>query len=159
MGMVVNMVDAVAVVAVAPGAVTEFQFRVGGICSAADSAFVGVIFLFGCALVRTAVFEDDDLRFLGWFFLEKAGNLHPPAKGEDIDDATAGEQKIITERHQREQAVGEQHYGVAHVEYIDGDQDQVQQRQDPGFHRDHEQNQELTVWIHGGEGSGSPSVS
>ena len=42
MSVVADVIFAVAEVAVAPGAIAEFQFRIGGIISAAYSAAMGV---------------------------------------------------------------------------------------------------------------------
>lgn len=43
MGMVIDVILAVAVISVATGAITEFQLRVAHICASADSAAVGVV--------------------------------------------------------------------------------------------------------------------
>ena len=48
MSVIVDMILAVTVVAVASGAIAEFQFRIGYICASAYSAPMGVIGMFLC---------------------------------------------------------------------------------------------------------------
>mgnify|MGYP006896650811 CR=1 FL=1 len=75
MGVIADVIFAVAVVALAPGAVTELQFRVGHIRTTADGAAVGVI--------RPGSFlrlpEGDCLD--GGCVLDPAGELITPAAG------------------------------------------------------------------------------
>ena len=61
--MVVDVIHAVAVVAVAAGAVAEFQLRVGHVGSAADGTAVGIggFYLCSAGLIRTGIREGDDL--------------------------------------------------------------------------------------------------
>ena len=65
MSVIIDMVLAVAMVALAPGAVAELQLRVGHIRAAADGAFVGKGCLGSgyCRLVRTGVGEGNGLGF------------------------------------------------------------------------------------------------
>ena len=95
MGVIVNMIFAVAVVAAAAGAVTEFQFRIAYIRAAADGAFVGVGrfgLCCGC-LIRTCMREGDDLRFflLGCvgFLAEKPPCIGTPGHGNHIQNVGA----------------------------------------------------------------------
>ena len=69
MGVVVDVVCAVAVVALATGAVSEFQLRIGNIRSSANGAAVsvGVLLLRFCGLVIGLTGEGDDLCFFGLF--------------------------------------------------------------------------------------------
>ena len=75
MGVAVNVLFAVAVVTVAPGAETEFQLRIGHICSPADGTLV-VKYLF------LIYHPEHDLLFGLWLF---STQLHSPGKGNDVD--------------------------------------------------------------------------
>ena len=154
MHVIGNMVFAVAVVALAPGAVAEFKLREFGIGSAADGAAVGV----GGAgpgrsgfAVRSG--EGDNLRTVTGLCRVASVlplQLDPPGKGEQIAHIRAEEQEVIEQTDQREQTVGEEHEGIAHIEHTDADEQQVNQCQNPGFHRNHEHDQKLCIGIHGG---------
>ena len=149
MGVVIDVVLAVAMVTLAPGAVAEFQLRIGHIRAAADGAFVGVGGFGRChrCLVGTGVGEGDGfgfLRFLG-SSPEEAPGVHPPGHGEYIGHILAEEQEVVGKGDDGEQVVGEWIH-----DQIEYHQEQVNQRKDPGFHRDDEQEQKLGVGIHGG---------
>ena len=60
MGVIADMILAVAIVAIAPGAVPELQFRIRNICTAADGAAVGVGS--GCFFLSLGLFHKVDHR-------------------------------------------------------------------------------------------------
>ena len=64
MGVIIDMLNAVAVIAIASGAVAEFQFRIGNIRSAADSAFVVIVLLYRGFIRSGFGLECDYLRAL-----------------------------------------------------------------------------------------------
>ena len=116
MGVVVDVVLAVAVVAVALGAVAELQLRIGNIGAAADGAAVmvgslGLGFLPGV--------EGDGTGF-GLGLMEAAGppGLYPPGQGDKIGNILAEEQEVVGKGNQREQIVGEAEYRVRQVPHI-----------------------------------------
>ena len=95
MGVVVDVVLAVAVVAVAPGAVAELQLRVGAVSAPADGAFVGIV------LLDLGLAEGDGFVGCGvdGLFLE----LPLPAPGQDIDHILSKEQEVVGKADHREQ--------------------------------------------------------
>ena len=86
MGVVVDMVDAVAVVTLAAGAVTELQLRIRYICPTADGTAVGIR-TFGLGngcLVRACTGEGNhfgSLLFL-CFLSEQPAGIGAPCEGE-----------------------------------------------------------------------------
>lgn len=92
MFVVADVVLAIAVVAVALGAVPELQFRVGYIRPAADTAAVGVqvLGLGGSRLIAAGAGEGDNLGLL-WLFAEQPPGVHSPGEGNDIGNILAEE--------------------------------------------------------------------
>ena len=115
MSVIIDMVLAVAMVALAPGTVAELQFRISHIGAAADGAFVGVgrLGLGHRGLVGAGVGERDGLCFWGGLGIlpEKPPGVHSPGHGEDIENILTKEQEIVGQGDDREQIVGE---GVNH---------------------------------------------
>ena len=99
MGVIADMILAVAVITLAAGAVTEFQLRVGGVGSAADGAFVGVVcFGFGVGgLIGTGGREGDDFAPGGGLSGGPSG-VGPPAQRKNIDHIFSEEQEIVAQR-------------------------------------------------------------
>ena len=139
MGVVVDVVLAVAVVAVAPGAVAELQLRVGAVSAPADGAFVGIV------LLDLGLAEGDGFVGcgVGGLFLE----LPLPAPGQDIDHILAEEQKVVHQRDHREQIVGP---GVD--DQAPDHHHQIHQSENPCLHRDEEKQHELGIGEQGGVG-------
>ena len=95
MGMTIDMILAVAVEAIAAGAVPKFQIGVGNISPAADGAFVGVGRFDGggSGFVRAGSGEGDDFR--ATLFASLAAEQPPgiclPGNGNDIKNILAEE--------------------------------------------------------------------
>ena len=70
----------------------------------------------------------------------------------------AEEQEIVQQTDQGEQAVGEEGDGIAHVEHIDGNENQVNDRQDPGLHGNDKEHQELGLRVGGTVGQNHAQV-
>ena len=108
MCMITDVVFAVAVIAVAAGAITEFQLRIGHIGSAADGALVGVSFLGNLERSRTGSIGEGDSTGLGSGLLfEKSADFDPPGQRNHIQNILAKEQEVVSQGDQREQIVGE----------------------------------------------------
>ena len=108
--MVVDVVFAVTVVALAAGTVTEFQFGIADVSSAADGAAVGVDCSFGRfgGFSGTGVEGDDLCFFLLNRLLRKLPlGLDPPGKRQHIQHIFAEEQEVVGQGNHREQIVGE----------------------------------------------------
>lgn len=136
-GVIVDVIFAVAEIAVAFGAVSEFQLRVGHICPAADDASVLVV------------------RFLWRFFLyfcragcSTAVDISSP--GKEIADIE--ENKVICQCNQGEQIVREAENRVGCIENVDRNEDQIDDTHDPGLNGNDKQKQELAVGIEGRKG-------
>ncbi len=148
MTMVGNMVLAVAVIASAAGTVAELQFRVGGIGAAADSAAVRIAGFCLAGLPGLGI-ELDDLgpmrcRF-NRFPAEEPANLPPPGQRNHVQHILAEEQEVVSQGNDTEEIIGEgKRYQIYKHDH------QVHQREQPGFHRDDEEQQELCIREHGG---------
>ena len=106
------MVFAVAEIALAPGTIAEFQFRICEICPAADRAAVVVGPIRRGSLISTGAGEGDYFCFLR-FLSEKPPYLCLGRQGNKTKDVVAHKQEIISESHQGEQVVGEIHNRIA----------------------------------------------
>ena len=151
-GMVADVILAIAVIAIAFGAITELQIRIGYIRAATNSAFVMIRCFHLCStgLEGTGIGERNGagatIRLLGsiiLFLAEQAGEIGPPGHREHILDVRAKEQEVIGQRHQREQIEG----GVKIREGIDnhriGRNAQVEQSEDPSPNRNDKKQQEM----------------
>ena len=116
MGMIGNMVLTVAMVAVAFGAIAEFQFRVGHVGATADSAFmmIGRFDLCVGGFIGTGIGERNGagaglrlLRRIALFLFEKPGCVGTPGQREYIFNIRTEEQEIIGQGHQGEEIIGE----------------------------------------------------
>ena len=136
MGVIADMIFAVTEIAVAFGAVTEFQFRITHIGTAADCTPVGIG---GLALLRGYFAEVipgelDDFHFLGGnILLEEPHYLNAPGKGEHVQYIFTEEQEIVGQGDDGEKIVGER-INQQTVNY----QSQIHQCKDPGFNRNDE---------------------
>ena len=144
MHVIADMVLAVAVVTVAPGAVAEFQIRMADIGSAADSTAVVVIGFLGCLL--GIHMELDDLVSLGLGrFAEFLLHLDAPASGQEIQHIHSKEQEVVGKRNDAEEIAGE-----AEGEEIQQNNRQIDQGENPGLDGNDEEEQEAGIRIHGG---------
>ena len=150
MGVITDMLLAVAVIAIAPGTVPELQIRMGNVGFSANGAAVGIRGLGsgGCCFVGTCI-ERDNLRLLwtGGIAVPAQHTLeiNTPAHGNDIQDILAEEQKVVCKGNDAEQIVGEgQGKQIQQHDY------KIEQCKNPGFDRDEEKQQEMCVGIHGG---------
>lgn len=164
MGMVADMILTIAIVAVTPGAIAELQLRVGNIGPAADGAavVVGGFGLGNGGLVRAGGGEGDHggrLLGFGWALLppEQPGGIDSPGYGEDIHHILAEEKEIVRQSNQGEQAEGENTEGSPE-NHRQQRQDQVDQSQDPGLHRDDKEQQELGIGVKCGVGQEQAQV-
>ncbi len=163
MAVISDMVLTVAVIPIALGAVAELQVRVGEIRPAAYGAAVGVGSLGGgdSGLVGPGSGEGDNLGALAGgplLLSEQPPEVRPPGDGDHIDNVLAEEQEIVGQCHQGEQVQGEQEYGDREDEHIVERQHQVQQGEDPCLHRDHIQQQEMGIGVHGSVGQEQAQV-
>ena len=151
MGMVADMILAVAMVAVAPGAITELQIRMAHIGTAADGAFMIISLLLGSASAG----ELDGLsgRLLGRISLRLlflSGSLHPPGQRQHILDVSAKEQEIVCQRHQGEQIIREQEIRRRQRQHLIRGDAQIEQRKDPRPHGNDKEQQEVGIRVQGG---------
>ena len=145
------MVFTVAVIAVAPGAVTEFQIRMGYICSAADSTPVGIgrFGFCGGRFIGTGI-ERNDLWLLFcrsrlFAFADHPTEIGSPGNGNHIQYIFAEEQEIVGKGNDTEQIIGErQGY---QIQYND---DQIKQGEDPCLDRDKEKQKKMSIRIQRG---------
>ena len=146
--VVADVFFAVAVVAFAAGTIPEFQFRIADIRSSADGAAVGVggFFSSSVSFLVDSV-EGDDFCFsdrsgiLGEFPL----CLDPPGQGQHVQHIGTEEQEVVGQGDYREQIVGE---GIG--DQIHQHNGQIEQCEDPGLHRNNEEQQELCIREQGG---------
>ena len=155
MGMIGNVIHAVAVVTAAAGAIAEFQIGIGHIGAAAYGTFmrVGGFRLRNGRPVGPGSREGYRAGFglTGGLFPEQSPGIDPPADRQDVDYILANEEEIVGERHQREQTVGEQ-TNVGHTDDINGDDGKINHREDPCLYGNDEEQQEMGIRIHGGIG-------
>ena len=148
MAVIADMFLAIAIVALATGAIPEFQFRIADICSAADGAAVG-IGGFGCGFCGFvgASIKGDNFRpfLLNRLFLKKSSSVDPPAHGDYIQHIFAEEQEIVGQGNHGEQIVGE---WIG--DQIQNDDGQIHQSKDPCFYGNDEKQQELSIREQGG---------
>ena len=158
MGVIADMILAIAVVAVAAGAIAEFQFRVRDICASADGAAVGIV-----RLCRGSALTSGERNGLAGcrFMVDRpalAPQLCPPGQGQQIGYFAAKKQEIVQQADQREQRMGQQVDGIAHIKHIDAHHDQIEQRHDPRPDGNDKENKELTIRIAGGIGKHQAQV-
>ena len=156
MGVVVDVILAVAVVAVAAGAVTEFQLRVAHVCPSADGAFVGVggFYRGVTCLVRAGRGEGDHIggAFLfALFALKEPGGVGLPRDGNEIDRIFSKEQEIVGKGDQGEEVDGEKGNGDAND--LNKGHHQIKEGKDPSLYRDNKEQQKLGVGVKGGVGN------
>ena len=143
-----DVVFTVAMVAVALGAVAEFQLRIGHIRPSANAAAVGVQILRLCIFLAGSTGEGDDL----WLLDFLATGFNPPGKRKQISDILTEEQQVIADGYQREQIVGEEKYGIGVDQNTVCSESQVDDAKDPGLYRNDEEQQKLCIGEHGGVG-------
>ena len=140
-----DMLRAVAVVTLAPGAVAELQVREIHICAAADGALVGVrgLWLGVGGLVASGGIEGDGLALgMGGFFHSAIG-IDPPGYGQQVQAVLAKGQEVVAQRDDREKVVGEK------VEQTKDDEEQIKQGQVSGLYGDDEEQGELGIRVKG----------
>ena len=150
MGVVIDVILAVAEISFAAGTVPELQLRIGEVSPAADGAFMGVRRFRGSyrGLIRTGVGEGDGFRFLlGGSLFKQPPGIHPPGYGDHIENIFSKEQEIVGKRDDGEKIVRE---GIS--QQTDDHQRQIQQRENPCLDGNDEQQQELGIGVHGGVG-------
>lgn len=151
MGVIADVILAVTVVTVAPGAVPELQFRMGKVSSAADGTPMGVgcLGLCGGGFVGACV-EGDHLRLLlpaaglsG--FAQHSAEICPPGKRDYIQHVLAEEEEVIGKGYDTEQIVGKrQGHQIQYNNY------QVKQSKDPCFNGNEEKQQEMGIGVQRG---------
>ena len=150
MGVVADVIFTVAVIAITPGAVPEFQIRMGNVGSAADRAAMGVgsLGLGSGGLIRTCVEGDGFVLLAAGSIsgpLGSSSGIDPPGLGQYIGNIAAEEQEIVGEGNDAEKVVGERYCKKIHKH-----QDKIQKREDPCFDGDNKEQQEMGIRIHGG---------
>ena len=110
MAVVADMLLTVAVVALAPGAVAEFQLGIGNIRPSADGAAVS-IGCFRCCLrsfVRAGIELDDlGLLLLDRLLFEEPPGVDPPGQRQYIQHIRAEEQEVVGKGDHREEIIRE----------------------------------------------------
>ena len=144
--MIADVILTVAMVTVAPGAIAEFQFGIRFVGTAANRALVAEISRL--RLGRT----EGDAAGLGSGLLcgVFTATLDSPGVGKQIGDIPPHKQQIVGNSHQGEQIVGEAVDGEGQREDPHKGQHQIHQREDPGLHRDDEEQQEMGIREHSG---------
>lgn len=149
MGMVVNVILAIAMIAATAGAITEFQLRVCNISTTADGTLVGVVLRLGGGALLVG--EGDGAGVLFRSALPDSTVLvsasGPPGGRQQIQRILSGENNEVCDADQREQIVGEQ---VAFCIKAGGNihkHNHVNDRQDPGFNRYNKENQEMRIRV------------
>lgn len=148
MGMIADVILTVTVVAVAAGTVTEFQFRVSRIRTAADSTLMGIRCLGNCigCFIGTRVGERYRFVLLGSLsFTEKPSGIHPPGQRKYVQSILTKEEKIVGQSDDGEDVVS----GKGEAEHTQQDQNQIHQGENPSFDWDDEKQQELGIGIEG----------
>lgn len=140
MNMIADMIFAVAIEAIAAGAVPEFQLRIGYIRPSADGAAVSVIRLGRLLILSSVELDHLGLGCRGAAPAKEPAGIQPPFQGDNIPNILTEEQEVICQRDQWEDIVGE---GVAK----DADQNdcQIQKSKDPGLDRDNKEQQEVRL--------------
>ena len=150
MGVIGDMVFAIAVITVTPGAVPELQIRMGDIRGTADSAPVGVgsSGYSGGSLIGTCIKGNGLVLSVGGGILctlSCPSCIDSPGDRKYIGHIGAEEQEIVGQGDQAEEIIGE-----GGGEEIHSHHHQVDQSEDPGLHGDDEEEQEVGIGIHGG---------
>ena len=109
MGMIADVVLAVAMEALTARAVTELQFRIAHISATTDCAFVGVrrFHCGGGGFVRACSGEDDGFSFggsLAGLSLEQPSEICLPGHRNHIEHILAEEQEIVCQCNHGEKA-------------------------------------------------------
>lgn len=154
MGVVGDVLGAVAVVALAPGAVAELQIGEIHIGAAADGALVGVggLDLGMSGLVAARIVEGDGLAAGMDGLSGGAVCVDPPGDGEQIFTVSAKGQEVVAQGDEGEEIVGEE------VEDTQNDDEQIKQRQIPGLHGNDEKQGKLGIGVEGGIGQEQAQV-
>ena len=145
-GMVGNMLLAVAVIAVAFGAVPKFQFRIGYVCFTAYGTLMQII-RSGRSVLRL-VGGGGELDYFGpsgvgsVLFSEEFLYFYPQGERDDVQNIFPEEQEVVGNGNQREQTERE---GIG--EYFNQCQYQVKHSKNPGFYRNNEKQQERGIGI------------
>lgn len=145
--MIVDMILTVAVVALALGAVAEFQLRICHIGASADRAAVGVggFRRGGGGFVGACVKMDDLCLGLFGLLAEQAAGIGTPRHGNHVQHVLAEKEKIVGKGDYGEQIVGE-----TVGKQTEQHQCQIDQRENPRFHGDDEEKQEIRVGVQRG---------
>ena len=158
-GMVADVILAIAVIAIAFGAITELQIRIGYIRAATNRAFMMIrrFHLCGAGLEGTGIGERNGagstIGLLGsiiLFLAEQAGEIGAPGHREHIINVRAEEQEVIGQSNQREQIEGEIKIREGIDNHRIGRNAQVEQREDPCPDRNDEEQQEMGIRVQGG---------
>ena len=142
-----DMLRAVAVVALAAGAVAEFQIGGIHIRAAADGALVGVggLDLGVGGLVAAGGVEGDGLALGGMGdLLHGPAGIEPPGGGQQVPAVLAEGQEVVGQGDEGEEIVGEE------IDDTQQNHHQIDQSKDPGLHGDDEEDHELGIGEEGG---------
>ncbi len=149
MAVVVDMILAIAVIAITPGTVSEFQIRVGDVRAAADGAAVGIGSLglgSGC-LIGSGIKGNGLATGMGGCIFGPAGGpagIDPPGLGQHIQYIAAKKQEIVGQGDDAEEIIGEGGGDKAEC-----DHDQIDQGKDPCLHGNDKKQQEMGIGVHG----------
>ena len=149
MGVIADVILAVAVIAAAAGAVTELKLRIGYIRSAAYGAFVKIVdfwrrFFDLMGNCRGKLNDSSLSTGRGGFLAEYFFRFDSPGEGDNIQNVLSEEQEVIRNGDKRKQINRE-----GTDKHIEKCQHQVKQSKNPRFYRDDEEQQEGGVGIEG----------
>lgn len=125
MRVVIDVIEAIAMVTIATGTVPKLQLRVGNICPTAYGAAVAVIGF--CCGGSVAAGEGD---YLGNSLFCRSPFCSQNWR-EDVFYIFTEEQKIVGNGYQGEQIVGEQKLGNAHIYNLEQGDKQINRCQNP----------------------------
>ena len=145
MGMIADVILTVAEIAVAAGAVAEFQLRIGGIGSAADCAAVGVV---AFSLGLTAG-EGDRAGLPGRHVFRPTLSL--PGIGNQIPYIPSKENKVVGKTNQGKQALGIAADLGCGCDNLINQINEVEQRHQPGLDGDKIEKQKLCIRVQSGK--------
>ena len=147
MGMVADVILAVAEIAVATGTVAELQFRIADVGFAAYGAAVGI----GNAGFLWGLFGEGDGSGLLRRFLFLVLQPGSPGRRKNVDHIGAVKQEIVCQCHKGEKVMGEHHQRYAHIDHLEQRDTQIDESQNPGPDGDEKEKNKAAVRIAGGK--------
>ena len=139
MGVVIDVILAVTVIAIAFGAVAEFQLRIGHIRSSADGALVIVRGLLLSTGVGRCPGKGDGTGLLFGLFGHLSTELDPPGHWDHIENILAEKQQVVGNGQQGKEIDREGDPRCGKADHINEGKSQIKESKDPGPDRDDEE--------------------